>query len=223
MKDMTTALIAGASGLIGGHLLDMLLKGDRYERVRAVVRRPLGVSHPRLEQVQVDWTRLGDAGDRLKADDVFCALGTTMKQAGSKEAFRRVDHDYPLALAEATRRLGAESFSLVTAIGSDPGASIFYYRVKGEVEEAVKGVGFARTHIFRPAMLLGERSENRPGERVGSFLLRVATPVMVGPLRKVRPVEARDVAACMYGAAADAGTGVRVFENDEIRRAAGKR
>ncbi len=168
-----TALIAGATGLIGGQLLELLLKDNRYNEVIALSRKPLSSNHPKLTNVVIDFDRLAEQSDALRADDVFCCLGTTMKQAGSQKAFYKVDFEYPLQIAKITRALGARQYLLVTALGANKKSSIYYNRVKGGIEEAVGSQDFESYHIFRPSFLQGDRIENRPGEQATTAFLKL--------------------------------------------------
>lgn len=221
---MTTAIIAGATGLVGGYVLQLLLADGGYERVVAVGRRELTTRHPKLEQRIVDFDALDalppSPPDFPAADDVFCALGTTIKRAGSREAFRRVDHDYVVALARAGLRAGATQFLLVSAIGADPNARVFYSRVKGETEAAVRQLPYRGIQIFRPSLLLGERAEFRIGERVATWFAPVVGLALVGPLRRYLPAQAADVAKAMVRIAHEAPRGPNVFEYDGIVAAA---
>ena len=214
-----TALIAGASGLVGRHCLDALLASSAYEAVIACARRPLPRAHPRLAVRVVSFDRL-DSERPLAVTDAFCALGTTIAAAGSRDAFTRVDLGYVAAFARYARAAGARRFVLVSAVGANPGASNFYLRVKGQAEQAVVGVGFVQLDILRPGLLLGERSESRPGEAMAQRLAPAAGPLLVGPLRKYRPVPAAIVGAAMVGTALAEHTGVRVLHYDELVRMA---
>lgn len=214
-----TALVLGATGLVGGHLLDLLLDDPAYASVLVLGRRPVPREHPRLRQETVDFDRLRDFADRVRARDVFCALGTTIRAAGSREAFRRVDLDYPRTLAEAAARNGAERFLLVSALGADARSSMFYNRVKGEAEDAVRTLPFQEVVILRPSLLLGARAEHRPGEALAQRLMPRLSPLLLGPLRKYRPIEARTVARAMVRLAGEGGRGVRVVESDRIQAA----
>ena len=164
-----TALLAGASGLVGGHLLQRLLADPRYKRVVTVSRKALGIEHPKLRSLITDFDAIeaAMAGLGETVDDAFCALGTTIKTAGSRAAFRRVDFGYVVAFARAARAVGARRFMLVSAIGASARSRIFYLRVKGETEEAVAALGYPALHIFRPGLLLGQRAESRPREALG--------------------------------------------------------
>jgi uncharacterized protein YbjT (DUF2867 family) len=211
---MKTALVVGATGLVGGVVLRLLLEDRIYDRVVALVRRPLGIKDDRLEERLVDFDHLESAD--LAADDVYCALGTTMKRAGSREAFRKVDLDYVRALAERSRACGARAFALVSSVGANPRASNFYLRVKGEAEAAVKAAGFDSVEIMRPSFLVGTRSEGRAGEALGTRLFQALDWTLVGPLRKYRPVRAVDLACAMISATAHASGGVHVYHFDDI-------
>jgi uncharacterized protein YbjT (DUF2867 family) len=213
-----TALVAGASGLVGGHCIELLLHDGSYSRVVALVRRPLGIKHEKLSEVVVDFEQLDGRRDEMRATDVFCCLGTTIKQAGSKEAFNRVDHDYPVSVAKAALENGAKQFLLVTSIGADPKSSVFYSRTKGKVEEDISLLNFEGTQIFRPSMLLGERKEPRTGERIAAGISKLMPFIFAGPLHRYRPIEARTVAAAMIKVAKEGRQGVNVFESEEIQR-----
>jgi uncharacterized protein YbjT (DUF2867 family) len=216
-----TALVAGASGLVGGHLLHLLLADAAYGRVITLARRQLDVRHAKLDQRVVDLGALDDLSDLPHVDDAFCCLGTTIKKAGSQEAFRRVDYDYVLGLARAAQRAGARQFLLVTALGADAASRIFYSRVKGEVEQAVRQLPFQGIQIFRPSFLMGDRAEVRLAERVGVPVARALAPLLVGPLRRYRPIDAADVARAMVQIAEEAPRGPNVFEYDGIVAATG--
>ncbi len=211
-----TALLAGATGLIGSQLLPLLLASERYSKVMVVGRRALPQAHPKLVQVTIELSQLPEVRLRLIADDVFCCLGTTMRQAGSKEAFYEVDYLYVVTLAALAAGNFAAQFMVVSSLGADAGARVYYSRVKGEMEAAVREAPFRAIHIFRPSLLLGERAAPRLGERVGAAVLRALRPLLRGPLRKYRPVTGAAVAAAMLRAAEDEGGGVRVHESDEL-------
>jgi len=170
---MKTALIAGSTGLIGSQLLDLLLADPRYHQVTALTRHDLPKTHPKLVQLKIDFDKLGDRLAGLQADDVFCCLGTTMAKAKSKEMFYQVDFYYPLLLAKTARSLGAKQYMLVSALGADKDSSIYYNRVKGEVEEAIENVGYETVHIFRPSLLLGARQEKRTGEDAAKTFYKI--------------------------------------------------
>lgn len=213
-----TALVAGASGLVGGHVLRCLLEDPEYERVTVLARRDLPIAHKKLEQRVLAFDRLAQMADFPRVHDVFCCLGTTIKRAGSQEAFRKVDHALVVELARVAVRHRASQFLLVTALGADPRSRLFYNRVKGEVEEAVRRFAFDAIHIFRPSLLLGKRTESRPAERMAVMVSPLIAWAFVGPLARYRPIKAERVARAMVRTARQATRGVHVHESDEIRR-----
>ncbi len=215
-----TALVAGASGLVGGHLLQLLLTDSAYGRVISLSRRLLETRDPKLWQDIVDFGSVDAPNDLPHIDDVFCCLGTTIKTAGSQRAFRRVDYDYVFAFARIGQRAGAAQFLLVSAIGADPASRVFYSRVKGEVEVAVRRLPYEAVQIFRPSFLMGKRKESRLGERLGVPVARAVAPLLVGPLRRYRPIQAADVARAMVQIAKEQPRGPNVFEYDGIITAA---
>ena len=209
------AVLAGSSGLVGSHCLPLLLESPDYHQVLALVRRPLDVQHPKLKQVEVDFQHLPTLPEYSGAD-VFCALGTTMRQAGSREAFRKVDFDAELACATITAHVGARQFLLVSSIGANAHSSTFYLQVKGELEDAVKFLPFPSIHIFRPSFLVGDRGSERPVERVGTAVAKALDFAFIGKFKKYSPVEASDLAAAMLTAARKSEAGVHFYEYEQI-------
>lgn len=212
-----TALIAGATGLVGTYCLRLLLASPSYGRVTAVVRRRMPVNHPNFVQHVVDFERLGDLA-LSSCDDVFCALGTTIRKAGSQAAFRRVDFDYARMIAEVGLRSGAQRFMLTSSVGADPNSRNFYLRTKGELEQAVASLPFAAVHILRPSLLLGTRTESRFGEGVAQAIIPIVAPLLRGEYSKYRPIPAQTVAAAMVYAAGTNVTGVHVYEYEDIKK-----
>jgi uncharacterized protein YbjT (DUF2867 family) len=212
-----TALLAGATGLIGSQLLPLLLDSERYAKVIVVGRRALPQEHPKLTQVVTDFNNLDQARLRLIADDVYCCLGTTLKQAGSKEAFYKVDFLYVVKLAALAASNFAAQFMVVSSLGADAESNFYYNRVKGEMEAAVKQTQFRAIHIFQPSLLLGERPQPRLGERMGALLLGLLKPLLRGPLLKYRPISAAAVATAMLRAAEEDGGGIRVHSSEEMQ------
>jgi uncharacterized protein YbjT (DUF2867 family) len=211
-----TALLAGATGLVGSHVLPLLLADPEWSRVVTVGRRTTPQRHDKLEQRVLDLGAIEALGDLPHAHDVFCCLGTTIKQAGSQQAFRRVDHDFVVGLARAGVRVGATQFLLVSAIGADPESRVFYSRIKGEAEAAVRKLPYRGIQIFRPSLVLGERSEFRLGERIAMVGAPLLQLFLVSRLRRYRPIQASDVARAMVRVAREAPRGPNVFEYDAM-------
>lgn len=209
-----SAVVVGATGLVGREIVKLVVARPEFERVTVVARRPLPDSpqNPKLQIRIVDFDRLGDQAEAFQASHHFCALGTTIKQAGSQERFRQVDFGYPLRVAELARAAGARHFLLVSSVDASPTSRGFYLQVKGELEQAILALGFPSVTIARPSLLLGDRQEFRLGEVI-VMRLGWALP------RKYRPVHVRDVARVLVEAAVQDRAGVRVIENPEIRAA----
>jgi len=213
------ALLAGGGGLTGGHLLSLLLADERYARIHALVRKPGLSPHSRLQEHIFDY----DHPAALSAiDDVFCCLGTTIRKAGSQAAFRKVDYEYVVSLAHLARKAGAKRFLVISSLGASVRSPIFYSRVKGEMEEALRDVGFDELHVFQPSLLLGNRHESRPGERIGIAATCGIAPFMLGPMRKYRPIDAQIVARAMLTAAWINHRGNHVYTSDRIVELAGQ-
>jgi len=213
---LKSALLLGASGLVGRHCLHLLLEDQTYGKVITFVRTPINLQHPKLEQHIVDFDHLDKYAHLTKVNEVFCCLGTTIKKAGSQEAFRKVDFTYPVEIAKIAAQNGVEQFSIITALGANPKSSVFYNRVKGKVEEAIAKLSFKTINIFRPSLLLGKREERRIREKIGELLLHGLKPFLVGPLRKYRAIEASVVAAAMVQVARKNLQGIKIFESDQI-------
>lgn len=197
----STALVLGATGLVGQSLLAQLLADARYDAVRVLARRPLPLQDPRLVVRTLDFDALEAEVATFEVDHVFCCLGTTLKRAGSREAFQRVDYDYVLTAARLAAAAGAGHFLWVSALGATPRARVFYSRVKGELEEAIAGLPLRRWTAVRPSLLLGPRTEHRPGEAAAIALTRPLHWLLAGPLRVYRPIPAATVAAAMIALA----------------------
>lgn len=213
-----TAIVIGATGLVGGHCLNLLLQSPDYEQVIAVSRRPVPVKHDKLLRIETSFDQLARALEGVRADVAFCCLGTTIRQAGTKAEFHKVDHGYALEFAHRVLRNGVKHFLLVSALGAKVGSPVFYNRVKGQVEKETTNLAFPRVSIFRPSFLVGERIEHRSGEAVGLRLSSLISPFLRGPLRSVHAIKGADVAAAMVACAGsdDAGR-VKVYRYDDMQ------
>lgn len=206
-----TALLAGATGLVGGHCLERLAADPVYSRVIILVRRPVERSlPPRVQQLVIDFDHLNGLPSDVRADDVYCTLGTTIRQAGSAEAFRKVDLAYPVSLARMTLERGAHHFLVVSSIGANPAARVLYSRVKGEMEREVLALPFRSITVLRPSLLLGDRKEFRLGEEVAKRFAFL-TPA------RYKPIEARRVAMAMVAAAKSDHAGPRIIESADMQ------
>lgn len=192
-----TALVAGATGVVGAALLRQLLADARYGTVKVLVRRPLGISHAKLVELSLSEPGPALLGGKLVADDVFCCLGTTHKKAGSRAAFERVDYHLVLEVARAALAQGAKQFLVVSSVGASRKSGSFYLRVKARMEQAVLDLGYEATHIFRPSLLLAARNESRPGEWLAQKAAPLINPLLTGKLAIYRAITAEDVAAAM--------------------------
>lgn len=212
---MKTALIAGATGLIGKQLLQLLLEDSFYGKVKAITRKPLTVQHLKLENIVLDFDKLSEHRTSLKADDVFCCLGTTIKIAKTKDAFRKVDYEYPLELARVTKNEGASQYLLVSALGANKNSGMFYNKVKGEVEEAIGHVSFRSLHIFRPSLLLGDRTEQRAGEGAATVFFKFFGFLIPS---KYKSIDSGKVARAMLILAKENDPGFYFHESMELQK-----
>ncbi len=206
-----TALLCGATGLVGSHCLNLLLADPFYKKVVVLTRRSLGavVSNPKLDQRIVDFEALDQFLGGLEVDHVLSALGTTIAKAGSQENFRRVDFDYPLTVARAALDTGAKHLVVVSSLGADPEGRVFYLKVKGELEGALSELGFQGVTFLRPSLLLGERQETRLAEQFYEVLLRAAP-------KRYRGIQAETVARVMVESAKTERPGCEILESPEI-------
>ena len=215
---MKTALIIGSSGLTGSHLLQLLLNSQSYEKVISFSYRDSEVTHPKLTHHLVDFDKPETFCHLVKGDDFFCTVGTTIKKAGSKEAFRKVDYLYPKQFAKCAMDNGVSQFLIVSALGADATSSNFYSKTKGELEADLKNNSFKSVSIMRPSLLLGDRSEFRLAERLGGVVMSVLGFVFVGPLAKYKAIKAETLAKGLYEIAQKNKSGLTVYESDEIQK-----
>lgn len=212
MKNSKTAVVAGATGLIGSELLRILIKAQQYSKITVLSRRKLDIIHPKVNLQVIDFDKLNEV--EFVADDAFCCLGTTRKKAGSKAKFYQVDFTYVLDFATTAQKNGAAQFLMVSSMGANPKSKFYYNQVKGEVEDAVKQLNFEHTHIFRPSLLLGNRSEKRLGEDIGKVISSVLNPV-IPP--KYKGIQGKQVANAMYQIATKSEKGFHIYESDLLR------
>ena len=213
MSTSRTAIVAGATGLTGGHLLSKLLADKCYARVTALVRKASLPAHRKLSEIVVDF----DALPVLPlANDAYCCLGTTIKKAGSQAAFRKVDFEFVLDFARAAKAARVKRFLVISSLGASARSPIFYSRVKGEMENALRELGFDALHIFHPSLILGEREEQRPAERFGVAALGAMSKLLLGPMKKYRAIESATIARAMICAATSNENGTHIYPSDMI-------
>jgi len=217
MKSTKSALLVGASGLVGSNCLHLLLEDDYYSRVVAIVRSKLWHKHTKLEQYVADFDRLEDYQGAFRVNDVFCCLGTTIRKAGSQEEFHHVDFGYAYRIAQLASLGGADQFALISALGADRMSSVFYNRVKGEVESAIQEIKFKALQIFRPSLLIGNRQEFRAGERIGIVFFHGLRYLLWGPFKKYRPIEAKVLALAMIQKIKENQGGTHIYESNAIQ------
>ena len=211
-----TAIIAGASGLTGSHLVKFLCEDESYAEVRVIVRKGLTYNHAKLVTIIRNLDQVKES-DFEGVDDFFCCLGSTMKKAGSKEAFEQVDLIAPIKMGKYAKQQGVDHMLVISAMGANAGSKVYYNRIKGVMEEKLSTLALPHLSIFRPSLLLGKRQEFRLGERVGEVVMKVLKPAFKGPLKKYRAIEAKQVAYSMMQNALDIPTNnVTIIESESM-------
>lgn len=213
---MKTALVVGATGAVGKALVYQLIEDKSYARILVLSRKPLTIKHHKLSVVMVNFDALVDYSEQMAADDVFCCLGTTIKVAGSKATFYKIDHDYVVDVARICKQKGAQQFILVTAMGADANSAIFYNKVKGEVEQHITDLKYDTFITVRPSLLLANRSEFRFGEWIAQVMMKYTRFLFVGPLKKIKAIPVETVAKAMRHYANKNLKGNHVFTNDTL-------
>jgi uncharacterized protein YbjT (DUF2867 family) len=209
-----TAIVIGATGLVGSEVLNQLLEDERYEAIKVFHRRPTGLVHSKLEEQLIDFDHIQEWQHLLTGDELYSALGTTIKKAGSQEAQYTIDYTYQFEVAKAAAENGVKKYSLVSSAGADYKSRMFYSRLKGELDDAVKNLPFEVVSIMRPSILAGERNESRLGESIGMVFMKILTKIP--GLKKYRPIPGKVVASGMRNSLQKCPLGYHVFELDEI-------
>lgn len=220
-----TAILIGSSGLVGNEVLRILLAEaggsissyKNFRKVKIFVRKPLPFEHPNLEQYVVNFDAIENYRELIKGDVLFCCLGTTIKMAGSKDAFKKVDYKYPLEFAKIAKQNGVEKLLLISSMGADETSTNFYLKVKGDIERALEKLEFKSLIILRPSMLLGDRKEFRFGESVGKVFMKLFSFAFIGSLKKYKALESTIVAKAMLKLSKSEFTGINVCESDKLR------
>jgi uncharacterized protein YbjT (DUF2867 family) len=215
---MKTALIAGATGLVGSELVKILTESNEYKSIHVLTRKSLNHNSPKIVEHIIDFDKLTDFKPEIPIDHIYCTLGTTIKKAGTKENFHKVDFEYVFNLGKLAKEIHAEKFMVVSSLGANAKSMIFYSRVKGEVEAELIRLSLPHLFIFRPSLLLGNRSEYRAGEKTAASVYKVLSPIFSGPLKKYKGVEAKKVANAMMQTALKKEEPFIILESDEIQK-----
>ena len=214
------AIIAGATGLIGSHLLNILLNDSNYSEVMILVRKATDIQHTKLREVIVDFNKLDNYQQEITGHALFCCLGSTQKKTPDINVYYGVDHDYPLQLAQLALNNGVEQYHLVSSIGANTTAKNFYLKMKGETERDIEQAGLKCLHIYRPSQLTGNRKESRPLEKFISVIMQIIDPLLIGGLKKYRSIPAETVAKAMFSESLKNNEGVFIHSSDNIKQIA---
>ena len=212
---MKTALVFGSSGLIGGHLLNQLLKNDNYNKIKLFVRSERVINEPKIEIIKTDFNDLENHIEDVKGDDCFFCIGTTKQNSPDKNEYQKVELDIPKKIAQIARANSVNTFIFISSIYANPKSSGDYVKFKGLVEEELKKLNFFNLGILRPSFLMGDRKEKRVGEKIGILTFRLLSPLLLGPLKKMKPINSEKVAKAMIKIANE-NLGKTIFESDEI-------
>lgn len=218
-----TAIIVGSTGLTGSQLLKTLLSNDAYGKVISFVRKGSKISHPKLVQHVVDFDCPESYEELIEGNDMFCCLGTTIKKAGTEASFEKVDLLYPIQFARAAAVKGIKQYSIISVIGANSKSGNFYLRTKGKCEEELRKLPFQSISIFRPSLLLGNRKEFRPGEKLAEYGMKLFSIFFIGRLRKYKAISVKKVAYTMFWIAQQNTVGYHIYESDEISDIYGKK
>jgi uncharacterized protein YbjT (DUF2867 family) len=216
----TSVCLAGASGLVGHELLKILSQLDGIDKIIAMSRSPLGKIPSNVENLIVNFENLESYAPHLQAGIFICCLGTTIKNAGSQENFVRVDFEYCLNFAKLAQKVGAKKILIITAMGADSNSKFFYNQTKGRLETEVKKINLEQIEFFRPSLILGERKENRPVEKIAQKISPFFNKILEGPFRKYKSIKATDIAKAMAVATLNFNSGISIYESDEIQKIA---
>ena len=212
---MKTALLFGASGLVGSHVLSQLISNNSYSKIKLFVRTTINISDPKIEIIQTDFKNLENHREDIKGDDCFFCIGTTKKNSPDKNEYKRVELEVPKQIAQIAKSNSVNSFVFISSGYADPKSSGDYLRFKGEVEEELKRLNFSKLGIMRPSFLLGDRKEKRIGEKIGIFVFKLLSPLFLGPLKKMKPIHSATVAKAMITITQNK-VSKTIFESDEI-------
>lgn len=214
------AVIVGASGLIGSKLLDILLAQPEYAEVLIIGRKKTKIKNTKIIQLVVEFEHLEHYAPSITGDVIFCCLGTTKGVTPDLNEYRKIDHDYPLQLAEIALKNGIGQYHLVSSLGANSESSNFYTKMKGDTEDDIKKAGLKSLHIYEPSILIGHRKKPRPLERIAIVVMQIVSPLLIGGLKKYRAIKAIDVAKAMYKQSLKNTPGVYTYTSDIIKQKA---
>ena len=214
---MKTAIVFGSSGLVGGHLLNQLINDNKYSKIKLFIRTDPEISDPKVEVIKTNFNNLQNHKEDIKGDDCFFCIGTTKQNSPDKDDYRKVELEVPKEIAQIAKSNLVNSFIFVSALYANPKSSGNYVRFKGLVEEELKSLNFTKLGIMRPSFLMGDRKEKRVGEKIGIFVFKLLSPLLLGPLKKMRPINAETVAKAMIRAANE-NLEKNIFESNEIAK-----
>ncbi|MDC3126406.1 NAD(P)H-binding protein [Candidatus Pelagibacter sp.] len=212
---MKTALVFGSTGLVGGHLISQLIKNDNYNKIKIFVRSEIVINEPKIEIIKTDFNDLENHKEDIKGDDCFFCIGTTKQNSPDKNEYQKVELDIPKKIAQIARTNSVNCFIFISSIYANPKSSGNYVKFKGLVEEELKKLNFSNLGILRPSFLMGDRKEYRAGEKIGILTFRLLSPLLLGPLKKMKPINSEKVAKAMINIANE-NLGKTIFESDEI-------
>ena len=212
---MKTALVFGSTGLIGGHLISQLIKNDYYNKIKLFVRSEIVINEPKIEIIQTDFNDLENHIEDVKGDDCFFCIGTTKQNSPDKNDYQKIELEIPKKIAEIAKINSVNSFIFISSIYANPKSSGDYVKFKGLVEEELKKLNFSNLGILRPSFLMGDRKDIRVGEKIGILTFRLLSPLLIGPLKKMKPINSEKVAKAMIKIANE-NLEKTIFESDEI-------
>lgn len=215
-----TALIYGATGLIGSQLLSLLIESTDYQNIIIFTRKKIGIESQKVQIILDEFNAIKKHKNNLKADHVFCCLGTTRKKTPNKKEYYKIDHDYPLIAAAIAVENNCKHFHLVSSIGANKESPFFYTKTKGKLENDISFLPFESINIYRPSLLLGQRREKRSAEDISAKILHILNPALIGPLKKYKGIKAFTVAKAMYNQSLNNSKGINIFLPEELNKIA---
>ena len=217
---MKKVIILGASGLVGSEVLKLALINNEFDEVKIFVRKPISIKNPKLTQILTNFDELDLIKSEINAEIIFCCLGSTKSKTPNLQDYKKIDHDYPLYFANQGLKTNLYQFHVISALGANPNSSNFYTKLKGEIEDALKGINIPSLYIYRPSFLVGKRKEKRPLEKIALLIMRLINPLLMGRLKKYQTIDASIIAKAMINESIKNKRGIFVLESDKIKELA---